>query len=73
MQAFQRIDDERQRLVVDLDEVDRILRELLGLRGDGEIPSTPLSFSAAEASMFFTLACGIGLVSSRQNTMPSAR
>jgi len=37
------------------------------------MPSTPLSLSAAAVSIFFTLACGIGLVSMRQNTMPSAR
>jgi hypothetical protein len=36
-------------------------------------PSTPSILSAADVSMFFTRACGMGLVSSRQNTMPSAR
>jgi hypothetical protein len=44
-----------------------------GTSAEVSTPSTPLSLSAAEASIFFTLACGIGLVSRRQNTMPSAR
>src|SRR5215831_13437208 len=37
------------------------------------MPSTPLILSAAEVSMWRILACGIGLVSDLQNTMPSAR
>src|SRR5215468_218090 len=37
------------------------------------MPSTPLILSAAEVSMRRILACGIGLVSDLQNTMPSVR
>src|SRR5215472_13387748 len=37
------------------------------------MPSTPLILSAADVSMRRILACGIGLVSDLQNTMPSAR
>src|SRR6516164_3561938 len=37
------------------------------------MPSTPLILSAAEVSMRRMRACGIGLVSVLQNTMPSAR
>ena len=37
------------------------------------MPTTPSIFSASEASMLRTLACGSGLVSRRQKTMPSAR
>src|SRR5262249_30823478 len=36
-------------------------------------PTTPLILSAAEVSMRRILACGIGLVSVLENTMPSAR
>ena len=35
--------------------------------------TTPSMASASEASMLRTRACGIGLVSSLQNSMPSAR
>src|SRR3954469_1403057 len=37
------------------------------------MPSTPGIFSASDGSMLRIFACGIGLVSSLQNTMPSAR
>src|SRR4051794_31064594 len=37
------------------------------------MPSTPGIFSASDASMLRIFACGIGLVSSLQNTIPSAR
>ena len=37
------------------------------------MPATPSMASASEASMLRTRACGIGLVSSLQNSMPSAR
>jgi len=34
MQAVERIDNERQRLEIDLDRIDRVLAELFGLGGD---------------------------------------
>ena len=55
----------RVTMVVFSGDLDRVIASL--------VIATGAASMGLEVSMFFTFACGIGLVSRRQNAMPSAR